>query len=73
MRLSEFKVLDELWDDDDYCDVHKTTHPKIIFDPLDETFTVDIGEDCCAVIYGKNRMERALEIANLIWENYLTE
>ena len=48
--------------------VYKTTHPKIIFDPLDETFNLDLGSGY-TMMFDRNRMERALEIANLIWEN----
>lgn len=72
MNLSEFSVLDETLDPDGYVPHElKTTHPKITYDSFDETFCVDIGEGCCAIIYGNNRMVRALELANMIWGKYL--
>lgn len=72
MNLSEFSVLDTFVDDNaDYSYQYRTTHPKITYDSFDETFCVDIGDGCCAIIYGNNRMVRALELANMIWGKYL--
>lgn len=62
----QHKILDVLEDEllDNF--VYKTTHDKITYDETVESFIVDLGDGSWCEVYGRNRFDKAIQIANLI-------
>ncbi len=58
------EVTDEHRPDDSW--LLKTTHPRILYDGLCEIFLVDLGDGTWCEVFGKNRFERAVQIADYI-------
>ena len=45
-----------------------TTHPKVAYDHVGEMFIVDLGKGAYAEVYGYNRFQRAIQLADINWE-----
>lgn len=45
-----------------------TTHPKVACDTVGEMFVVDLGQGAYAEVYGLNRFQRAIQLADINWE-----
>ena len=48
-----------------------TTHPKVTYDHVGDKFIVDLGQSAYAEVYGLNRFQRALQLADINWEEHL--
>ena len=55
-----------------YC-LTMTTHPKVTYDALVEVFIVDLGLGAYAEVYGLNRFQRAIQLADINWEERFNE
>jgi len=61
--MSKHQILHKEPANDDDADIVKTTHERVRYDSFSETFIVDLGRSCWAEVYGKNRLARAVDIA----------
>ncbi len=63
-----------LWDKvDANSENYTTTHPKVTYDALVEAFIVDLGLGAYAEVYGLNRFQRAIQLADINWEERFNE
>jgi hypothetical protein len=51
--------------DDNEC-ILKTTHERVEYDEITEEFIVRLDDETHAAIYGRNHMQKAFEIAELL-------
>ena len=61
-RILELEFIDE----DEF--VNKTTHPKITYDWVCQSFIVDLGEGAWCEVFGLNRFTKAIQIAEGVKE-----